>query len=643
MVSGSGLRSLVLVAVHAALALVVAAPAAAEDDLAAQTALAERFAPVVALVDQPEACGPGEPYQPTDVEAVLGRDDVALRGPWTSDDLIEVGPTAQDIASGLLGYHLDLPGDPLRPGCGYEEWSDVVTAGSPPTVYAHVATEEGVPGRLALQYWLYYPFNDYNNKHESDWEMVQLEFDADDAASALGAEPVRAVFAQHEGGEVAAWDDPRLTVVDGTHPEVHPAAGSHATYFGDALYLGRSASQGFGCDDARGASTSVSPAVVVIPADDAAARAAFPWIGYEGRWGQREEAFYNGPTGPNMKTQWDRPFTWSEEEGRDRSYAVPASSLFGTGATDLFCTGVATGSDALRQLTANPVVVLVALVAGVLVVRLLARLTTWRPSTPLRLVRRRTVGQVLTASGRMYGSHPWVFTLIGVVGIPATALGSWAAQLGEPAAASEDVTSPSAWLAAAGLAGSLLSVLAALVLQGAAMQAVAELDAGHQVSAWRALRMSLRRLPATVGALGIFLVVLLLLLVTVLLVPVAVVVAVLWALWLPAIHLEHRGPVSALRRSATLVRRRVVPVLLVIGVANLTVSAVGPLLGFGILLAGDIPFAVGNVVSAVTYALLSPFVGIATTYVYADVTTREAHPLDQGDEVLPAESELAGR
>ena len=34
------------------------------------------------------------------------------------------------------------------------------------------------PGRLALQYWLFYAFNDWNNLHEGDWEMIQLDFDA---------------------------------------------------------------------------------------------------------------------------------------------------------------------------------------------------------------------------------------------------------------------------------------------------------------------------------------------------------------------------------------------------------------------------------------------------------------------------------
>ncbi len=637
-----GAPSRAVVVVVGVLALAgLTAPAAAADGLADQTALAEQYAPVVRLVDQPAACGPGEPYHPTDVEALLGRDDVALRGPWTTDDLIRVAPTAEDLSAGLLGYHLDLPGSPLRPGCTYEEWADVVTAGTSPTMYAHVVTEPGFPGRLALQYWFYYPFNDYNNKHESDWEMIQLEFAADDAAGALGTEPVGLAYSQHEGAEVAAWGDPRLEVDGGTHPVVRPAAGSHANYFGDALYLGRSASQGFGCDDARGPSSDVSTAVAVVPSDAQAALAAYPWLGYEGRWGQREQAFYNGPTGPNTKTQWTRPFTWVEDDGRDRSYAVPASSLFGTGATDLFCTGVATGSDALRQLTADPLLGLAALAGLVLLVWFLARLTSWSPSAPLRLVRRRTVGQALTASLRMYGGHVWLFTLVGLLSVPATALGGWVAQLGETTSA--DGVAPSAGLAAVGLAGALVSLVAVVLVQATVMQAVAEIDAGREVSAWSALRLALRRLPATLGAGTILLVTTVVLLVTVLLVPVAVVVAVLWALWLPAVQLDHLGPVAALRRSAGIVRHRVVPVILLIGLANLLVSAAGPVLGFGVLLLGDVPFVVGNAVAAVVYALLSPVVGIVTAYVYADGTVRGEQRDSLEGEVLPAEAELAPR
>ena len=99
------------------------------------------------------------------------------------------GRRAADLV-GLYEYHLDFPGDALDPGCTYERWARRLTAGSAPAVYAHVATEPGTPGKLALQYWLFYAFNDFNNLHEGDWEMIQLVFDAGDAREALAQEPV---------------------------------------------------------------------------------------------------------------------------------------------------------------------------------------------------------------------------------------------------------------------------------------------------------------------------------------------------------------------------------------------------------------------------------------------------------------------
>ena len=225
----------------------------------AERALAERFAPVVALVHQDVECGPGEPYQPSDVDLVLGDPSVALRGPWAEDELIKVGPTADDLSDGLYGYHLDLPGNPLEAGCDYEKWVRAAAADAAPTTYAHVATEVGRDDRVALQYWFFYPFNDYTNKHEGDWEMVQLVFAAADATAALDQTPIEVGYSQHEGLEVSSWDDPKLQIVDGTHPVVHAAAGSHANYFDDALYLGTSAEQGFGCDDTRGPADDVRP------------------------------------------------------------------------------------------------------------------------------------------------------------------------------------------------------------------------------------------------------------------------------------------------------------------------------------------------------------------------------------------------
>lgn len=154
----------------AAAALTVAPAAAAQT--ADETALAERYAPVVRLVEQEEECGPGEPYEPIDVDLLFDEPTVALRGPWNAFDLLEIGPAAEDLR-GRYEHHLDFPGHALDPRCDYERWSRRLTEDGEPAVYANVATEEGYPGRVALQYWLFYVFNDWNNLHEGDWEMIQ--------------------------------------------------------------------------------------------------------------------------------------------------------------------------------------------------------------------------------------------------------------------------------------------------------------------------------------------------------------------------------------------------------------------------------------------------------------------------------------
>jgi hypothetical protein len=50
----------------------------------------------------------------------------------------------------------------------------------PAVTYAHVIGEEPEDGSrgIALQYWYFYYFNDADNTHEGDWEMIQLSWDA---------------------------------------------------------------------------------------------------------------------------------------------------------------------------------------------------------------------------------------------------------------------------------------------------------------------------------------------------------------------------------------------------------------------------------------------------------------------------------
>jgi hypothetical protein len=625
----------------AALALVLVLPAAAS--LADEQALAERYAPVVRLVEQPDECGPGEPYEPMNVDALFGKDTVALRGPWNPTDLVKVGPVAKDL-NGRYEYHLDFPGNPLDPGCGYERWARKVSEGTRPTVYAHVAADPGQPGKLALQYWFFYAFNDFNNLHEGDWEMVQLNFDAADARAALGQTPTEVGYSSHEGAERAAWDDSKLELVEGTHPVVFPAAGSHANKFTEALYLGSSAEAGVGCDDTQGPHDELHPAVETIPSDPAAAAAAFPWIGFQGRWGQLERAFFNGPTGPNLKSQWTEPIRWSEG-WRDRSYAVPTAGVFGTGATDLFCSGVAAGSRALVGLLRNAALTLLVVAALVALAVFGIRRTRWRPATPLHVARRRTWGQILSAAGRMYVTRPRLFLGLGLLFIPLGAViaAVQALILGGFGLAGVDTTGEAAGtlLFIVVVVGTTLALLGLGVVMAATAGALVEIDAGRPIGPLRAYRLALQRLRPLVGALLIAVAVWLLLDLTTVLIPVAVWLAVRWLLLAQVVELEGTSAIGSLGRSSELVRGHWLRIASLVGVGLAITLAIGPLIGALLIFATDAPLALLNVVAGVVYALAMPFVALATSYAYFDVRVR-AELADEAEapRVLPAEIAL---
>ena len=324
--------AVLLVAVSA-----LAGAPAASADLADEQELANRHAPVVRLVEQVEECGYGEPYEPLDVDALFDEPTVALRGPWNRFDLVEIGPSADDLVD-LYEYHLDFPGDALDPGCSYELWARRVTAERAPAVYAHVATEEGRPDRLALQYWFFYAYNDWNNLHEGDWENVQLIFDAGDAREALTKTPVEVGYSQHEGSEGGEWDDDKLELVDGTRPVVYPAAGSHANFFDEGLYLGSSAEQGVGCDDTRGPHLELQPRVVTIPSDFGDAREAYR--------GSRSRA---GGVSSRTRSSTARRGRTSRNRGRSRSARPRAGA---TGATP--CPPAESSAPVRRTSSATP-------------------------------------------------------------------------------------------------------------------------------------------------------------------------------------------------------------------------------------------------------------------------------------------------
>ena len=628
-----------------AVALVVlAAPSTGRAGLTDEEALAARFAPVVRLVEQPVDCGPGEPYRPLDVDLLFGEPTVALRGPWKPPDLVKIAPTAQDLV-GRFEYHLDFPGNALSPGCSYERWENrLASDGTKPTVYAHVASDPAHPEMIALQYWFFYVFNDFNNLHEGDWEMIQLDFDAATARAALSQDPVAVGYSSHEGAERADWGDDKLELVGGSHPVVYPAAGSHANKYTQALYLGSSAQAGVGCDDTRSPHDELRPIVKTIPSDAAAARRAFPWIDFQGRWGELQPVFFNGPTGPNLKTQWTEPITWSES-WRSRSYAVPTGGVFGTRATDFFCTAVATGSRGLIQLIRNPGPTLLVLAALLALGLFLLTRTTWRPSAPLRLARRRHWGQILTAAGRMYRERWRLFLAIGVLFIPLAAVISLleAVVLGGFGLLGLDATGESAgaFVLLVVAVGATLTLLGVTLVQAAIAGALLEIDEGKRPGPIHAYRLAFAKLRPLAGSLVVAVAVCVALTATALLIPIAVWLAVRWALLAQAVAVEDRSALNALRRSVELVRGRWFRVASLVGAGAVIVLVAGPLLGALLIIATDAPLPLLNVVAGVVYALAVPFVALTTTYVYLDARVRlELEPPDARAE-LPSELDLS--
>jgi len=627
-------RSCWALVVLAALVLVPTAAADYDDE----QALAERFAPIVRVVEQTEECGHGEPFVPTDIDRILGQDTVALRGPWSPTDLVKIGPVAADLV-GRFEYHLDFPGNALDAGCSYERWADHIGASEDPVVYAHVVTEPGRPGVVALQYWFFYPFNDFNNTHEGDWEMVQLNFEADDAASALGTTPAQVGFSAHEGATSSEWEDDTLEVVD-SRPVVYPAAGSHANKYSAALWLGSSAEAGVGCDDTRGPHRELSPRVETIPSDPAAARAAYPWIAFDGRWGELQKAFFNGPTGPNQKTQWAQPITWSDGWS-DRSYAVPAVGVFGTGTTDFFCTAVARGSEGLIRLLRNPLPTLLFLLGILALVVFAAVKATWTPVAPLRLGRRRAWGQLIAASGRMYLRRAPLFLGIGLLLIPITfaiTLLQWLLLKAIDLVGVVTGDAAGTWAFVAAVIGTTFTLLGLGVVMAATALSLVEIDSGRSIGPVGAYRLAWSHIRPLLRALVLWVAVWIVLTATVFLIPVAIWLAVRWCLVAPVVALEgDRRALATLRRSGELVRGRWIRVGSLVGVSGAVALVLGPLLGAILIFLTDLPLAMLNIVAGVVYALSMPFVALVTAYVYFDARSRfELEPVERVNE-LPAE------
>ncbi len=619
--AGLCLRRAAVIALAVFAASVVAVPPASADEAADEQALARQYAPVVLLRTQAEPCDrQGDAYFPVAVETFLGRDDVTLVGP--DGELIKA-PTAADIAGKGANWYLDFPGNPLRPGCDFERWFQTIAKGHPATMYAHVAHEDG---QTALQYWLYYVFNDWNNTHEGDWEMLQIMFDAPTATAALQTAPTEVGFSQHTGGERSAWAGGSVQL-DGVRPVVFPAAGSHAQFFSNRLWMGFSAETGIGCDDTRTPSTRIEPKVVLLP-DSPPATGSFAWVSFAGLWGERVRGPYSGPTGPAEKRQWDEPVGWTDG-WRNGSLAVPEGNTLGPTSTSVFCGGIAAGSVALLRLLYDPLTTLVVLAALILLGIFLTRRTQWRPLTPHPIDRTRPAGVMLRDAWRIYLQNRRVLLTIGAVSVPLGILGTvWAESLVRVTGLESLLDTSEGGHAVFGgisvllMSGGIATLVPLVLVTMAVAAAMGDLAAGEAPRLdWR---RTAERVPAVAGGVLVVIAIQTVLVLTVVGAVLALVVLVVTSLVIPCCVIERCGAREALRRSRELVRGRSLRVFTVTILANGLALLAGPLVGLALLFLQNSTVSAIDIVSSIVYVAVLPYAAVVQTLLFYDARARRA-------------------
>ena len=623
------------------LALLPAAPtvsAQTDDDSDAQE-LVERYAPIVMLRTQEEPCdSDGEPFIPMNVDLVLDNPQIALRQVGNGDPTVMRAPGAADLFDLGEGFYLDSPGDSLNPGCLYEQDNDRFNAGQPAVVYAHIAQQPDEPDQLAVQYWLYWYYNDWNNVHEGDWEFVQLVFPASSVAEALATEPESAGYAQHEGGERADWDGDKLQR-EGTHPVVYSSQRSHASYYNAALYMGRSGSEGFGCDNTDEPSTRVEPEVVLLPdgVDDAADPLA--WVDFDGRWGERHASPNNGPTGPNTKAQWTEPVTW-QEGLRDSSFVVPSGDSQGAQVINTFCNVVEWGSVQFIKFVASPARMLFVLAVITALAVFLLRRTSWREVESLPLPRKRRAGEIARVAGVLYRRHPGTFAAVGMVAIPMAALALLTGAVVRRLPLIGDLIEVSDTEGTGGrfVIASIISLAFGLLAFVVITAAVAWI-VGDQTGVPDA-RQALRTVAARAGALGsafvIAAIVIIVLSFFLLGIPIAIWLFVRWMFTAPVVMLEDLGGRPALRRSAQLVRKRWWHTALVTLAVAAMINLVGLIIGLLVLVVfTSLPIWALSVIVLLCNLLVMPFGALVMTFLYGDaIASVTAAPEGDGEMVI---------
>jgi hypothetical protein len=618
-----GLATIALLCLPAAAA---AAPEAGPDEGPAAQRLAKTYAPIAMLREQqkPPCETSAEQYQPTSVGTVLGNPTVTL----THDNLqtgkleeVKKAPTAGDIAGLPDGYYLDLEGEALGDTCVYAKGFEKLIAEekAPVVTYAHIAREPNHPG-FVLQYWFFWYFNQFNDLHEGDWEGMQLSFEAETTTAALREEPREVIVFQHAGGERAGWGNSRVRK-EGTHPIVYPAAGSHATFYDSAVYIqnGQHGS-GVGCDNTTEPLRELRPRAVLLP-ETASEQGPFKWLSYDGRWGEKEKGFNNGPTGPTTKTVWREPFAWMAAQ-RTASPRLPGGSIAGPQITGAFCGAVAQVSDFINLEAKSRPLAIGTLIFLAVLIALFVGFTRWGPVDLAQLRAKRSFGQLVRAARQLYGRHWTLLVPIALAGLVIVAGTNLLAGLLASGSSADSAAGRSGVnLALGDLVESFARPIALAVVVAVVvifMRLLAESRPAGFRACWRGMRERFWRIVAALllATLGLFLMA-----VTVIGIPFAIWKLVGWSFVGQEVLFTDKSLREAFRGSSELVRGRWWRAVRVVVFLVALLFVAGPVLTLGLIFT-PLPFLVINLLGALIFSLLLPYVAIGQTLLYFDLQAR---------------------
>jgi hypothetical protein len=516
------------------------------------------------------------------------------------------GASAADVFRLPREAYFDYPGNPRSPGCTYERAFRALWP-QPEVAYAHVIGEEREDGGqgIALQYWFFYYFNDADNTHEGDWEMIQLSWDVATVDEALNRDPDRAAYAQHNGGEIAEWTDDKLLKEDG-HPVVYAALGSHGSYYGDGVYLmyGEEGT-GLGCDDTSRPARRVALTPRLVPTDVEDQDDPLAWAAFEGRWGEREGGIWNGPTGPNTKGRWTEPLSW-EDGLREFSYSVGENNPGGLSPVNVFCTIISFGGAALNLDATHPIpfrVAVGAVLAGVVALFYRDR-------------------ALLVRAGWLYVRHMPTFAVLGLLIVPVAlvvngiqALLAFAPPVDYALKLAEK--SPASWVLYLLAASGLVHAPALIVIGPAVIEAVRQAESGRAPGIIESCRYVLARIALLARSFVRVWVPIVALVISVVGLPWAVRRAVDWAFFGQVIvYRDARSTEEATSASTALGRGRRLRAGLTLLLFAFLVAVAPPLIGVVLMVRSDLSLAWITTASGILTAALLPYAVIGATLFY---------------------------